>query len=462
VSNSELGGGELSNARFRGVSPAAEEATEIAIETYVYGYPLVLMEASRRLMTNVEAPTDVGVLGAPINQFLHAGAFPDATFTEVVRPNADTLYSALWFDVSGEPLVIHVPDAGGRYYLLPMLDMWSDVFASPGKRTTGTGEQSFAIVGPKWKGELPTGVELIRAPTSTGWIIGRTQTNGKADYEAVHAFQAGMSATPLSAWGHYYEPPKGRVVPNVSKAPPSEQVAEMDGATFFARLADLLRVNPPHPNDYPMLERMARIGLVPGQLFDAAKAPPEIRAAFAAAPARAQAKIAGYAKRSAANINGWSMILNPVGTYGTDYLKRALVAMMGLGANTIEDAIYPTAFSDYGGKAFDSSKAYVMHLEAAELPPVHAFWSLTMYNDQQLFADNPIHRYAIGGPDDLKFNSDGTLDLLIQRSPPAGDNEGNWLPSPASGGFTLTLRLYWPKPEALDGSWSPPPVKRVG
>jgi hypothetical protein len=459
MSNSGSEGVAPPRSGARELTPAAEEAAEIALEAYIYAYPLVLMEASRRQTTNVEAPSIAGTVGAPMNQFLHMEAFPDATFTEVVRPNADTLYSPLWFDVSAEPLVVQVPDSGGRYYLLPMLDMWTDVFASPGKRTTGTGPQTLAIVGPTWSGALPPEVQPIRAPTSIGWIIGRTQANGKKDYAAVHAFQAGITVSPLSAWGHYYEPPKGKVDPSASKLPPSDQVAGMDGATFFTRFSELLRANPPHANDYPMLERMARLGLRPGQRFDAAKASPEVRAALAAAPAKAQAKVVEYARRAATIVNGWSMITNPVGTYGTDYLKRALIALMGLGANVVEDAIYPTAFTDPQGRPFDSGRAYVLHFEASELPPARAFWSLTMYNDKQLFTANPIDRYAIGDRDDLKLNGDGSLDLFIQRTPPDGDRKANWLPAPAAGPFTLNLRLYWPKPEALDGRWSPPPIK---
>ena len=165
----------------------ADEAKEIAVNAYIFAYPMVLMEATRRVISNAE---QVDAHHAPMNQFLHMTAFPDAKFTDMVRPNADTLYSQLFFDVSQEPLVIHVPDSGGRYYLLPMLDLWTDVFAVPGKRTTGTGEQTIAITGPGWKGALPEGVAEIKAPTATGWIIGRTQTNGKADYAAVHQFQS--------------------------------------------------------------------------------------------------------------------------------------------------------------------------------------------------------------------------------------------------------------------------------
>jgi len=174
-----------------------EEVAEIAIEAYYYAYPVVLMDVSRQNLTNTEISDPANML-SPVNQFGHVPAFPDATFTDVVRANADTLYSSLWFDVSEEALVIHVPDSGGRYYLLPMIDMWTDVFASPGKRTTGTAEQTFAIVGPGWQGELPPDVDMIRSPTAVGWMIGRTQTDGKADYASVHAFQSSLTAVPLS------------------------------------------------------------------------------------------------------------------------------------------------------------------------------------------------------------------------------------------------------------------------
>ena len=393
-----------------------------------------------------------------MNQFAHVPVFPDANFTDVVRPNADTLYSVLWFDVTDEPLVIHVPDSEGRYYLLPMLDMWSDVFACPGKRPTGTGEQTIAMVGPRWKGKLPKGVDVRRSPTGMGWIIGRTQTNGKADFENVHKFQAGLKAVPLSAWGKDHTPPMGKVDPKISSDPPTEQVAEMDAAEFFGRFAELTKDNPPHPNDYPIRARMRRIGLVPGKTFDFSKARPRIQEALKKAVPIAQKRFAGGLARGGTSVNNWGMLLSPIGTYGTDYYRRALIAYGGLGANVIEDAIYPTAFADADGKPFDSGKKYLVYFAKDEIPPVRAFWSLTMYNDKQAFADNPINRYAIGDRDKLKFGDDGSLTLYIQRESPGKDKESNWLPAPKSGGFSMNLRLYWPKPEALDGSWKPSAV----
>jgi hypothetical protein len=402
-------------------------------------------------------------MNAPVNEFMNMPAFPDASFTDVVRPNADTLYSSMWFDVSREPLIITIPDSGGRYYLLPMLDMWTDVFASPGKRTTGTRTQIYALTAPGWNGELPFGVAQIKCPTPNGWIIGRTRTNGKKDYAAVHQFQAGLRAVPLSAWGQAnYTPPKAQFNPNQNMSAPPEQVEKMTAAEFFAEFARLMNYNPPHDNDNPILARMARIGIVPGHSFDVAQASPEVKAAIEAAPGIALPKIKRYGRNAARTENGWKMMSNPIGTYATDYLKRAYVAYGGLGANVVEDAIYPSALVQSDGKPFESEEKYVIHFSKRQIPPARAFWSLTMYNDKQLFADNPINRYAIGDRDNLKFNPDGSLDLYIQRDSPGADKESNWLPAPKEGPFTMNLRLYWPKPAALYGDWAPPAVQRIG
>jgi hypothetical protein len=437
------------------------DAAEIATDGYIYGFPLVLMEITRQAATNVGGPGAGGIGTAPMNQFGHAKAFPDASFTDVVRPNADTLYSTAWFDVSREPLVIQVPDSRGRYYLLPMLDMWTDVFSSPGKRTTGTESQTLVIADANWHGDLPRDVTLIRAPTSTGWILGRTQTNGQSDYKNVHRFQAGISAIPLWAWGSYYEPAKGPVDASASKAPPLDQVMSMDGATFFSYLARLLSSCAPHANDYPMLHRLARLGLVAGRTFDPTRAPREVKSALDAAPGTALPKIKDVARFSDVRVNGWSMMTNPVGTYGTAYLRRAAIAFGGLGANLLEDAFYAFTFADADGRPLASDQRYLVHFDKSQLPPVRAFWSLTVYNDAQAFADNPINRYAIGDRDGLQLGADGSLDIYVQRATPGSDRERNWLPTPATGGFTMNLRLYWPTSEATEGRWQPPPVTRV-
>jgi hypothetical protein len=437
------------------------EAIEIATDAYVYAYPMVLMDVTRAVSTNVMAP-DPTRLEAPMNQIVHAAAFPDATFTNVVRPNADTLYSLLWFDVSKEPLVLSVPESGGRFYLLPMLDLWTDVFASPGARTTGTAAQRFAIVAPQWSGRLPHGVEPLRAPTAVGWMIGRTQTNGTADYDAVHAFQAGIYVAPLSAMGTRHQPRIAPVDPAVSPMPPVDQVARMEAFIFFSRFTALASQNPPHANDSPILQRIRHLGIVPGVRFAPERASPNAIDALDQAVALGQRKIRAHGLRSAHRVNGWSTGSGPVGTYGTDYLQRASIAMMGLGANTTDDAVYLTAHAMADGSPFDSAGRYELRFSGQDLPPARAFWSLTLYDDRLLFADNPLDRYALGDRDPLRAAEDGSLTIHIQRTWPGEGHNANWLPAPRSGGFSLTLRLYWPAARALDGRWEPPVVRRVG
>lgn len=447
-------------ARYEAFGHEVPEGTarEIAQEAYIYAYPLVLMEMTRRTMTNVAAPGDGK---APTNCFGHKKAFPDARFTDVVRPNADTLYSMLWFDVSQEPLVIHVPDSGGRYHLLPIMDMWTDVFASPGSRTTGNEAQDFAITGPKWRGPPLRQVTEIRTPTEQGWLIGRTQTNGKFDYAAVNKFQSALLAVPQSQFAKVATPVKGEFDPKRDMTAPVEQVAKMRAADFFSLFARLTRANPPHANDYPVLARMARLGLEAGKTFNLGAAGPVAKKALEEAARPAMKKIESELMKTARVVDGWLLPTSPIGTYGTDYLRRAAVAYNGLGANTMEDAVYPSMLVDADGSPFDSAGRYVLHFEKGRMPPSRAFWSLTLYNARQLFAANPIERYAIGDRDKLALNEDGSLDIVIQRDSPGAERQANWLPAPESGSFSLTMRLYWPKPEALDGSWSPPRLKRV-
>jgi hypothetical protein len=298
-----------------------------------------------------------------------------------------------------------------------------------------------------------------------GWVVCRIQTNGGHDLGDVHAFQAGLRAAPLSAIGRTTAVPRAGGDPPVAIMPPTapvNQVARMDGATLFSRFAALTTENPPHPNDYPQLQRMQRLGIVPGVPVTRERLSSNAWTALDRAIPFAQRKIRDHATRAARIMNGWVMMASPIGTYGTDYLKRALVAFMGLGASPVEDAIFPTAFTMADGSPFDSDAKYEVRLPHNGQPPARAFWSLTMYNDQQLFADNPIQRYAIGNRDHLRYDSDGSLMLYIQRESPGRDRESNWLPTPRQGAFTMTLRLYWPEPKALDGTWAPPLVKRVG
>src|SRR5262249_28491751 len=360
-----------------------KEAAAIGKEAYIYGYPLITMEMTRRVMTNTTEPKGNH---APMGQFHNARTYPDASFRDVTAPNADTLYSTAWIDVSKEPYILSLPDEDGRYYLMPMLDAWTTVFQVPGKRTTGTKAQTYAITGPSWKGDLPEGVTEYKSPTALVWILGRTYCTGTPqDYEAVHAIQDKYSLVPLSAYGKPYTPPRGKVDPDVDmKTPVRDQVNQMSAGAYFKLLASLMKDNPPAKEDAPIVARMAKIGLVPGEDFDVGKLDPAVAKALEGVPkAGVEAMVAEF-KGGPTKVNGWENLLN-AGVYGTDYANRALVTAIGLGANRPQDAIYPTSIADADGKPYSGANKYVMHFPKGQTPPVDGFWSLTMYDAQFFF-----------------------------------------------------------------------------
>lgn len=437
-----------------------QEAKDLAVNAYLYFYPLVTMDVTRKQMTNLEAGKKPGF--GPANEFAHMREYPTADMKVVVRPNFDTLYSVVWLDLAKEPIILSVPDTQGRYYLLPMLDMWTDAFAVPGKRTTGTQAGDYAVVPLGWKGKLPKGVQRIDAPTPNVWIIGRTQTNGPDDYEAVHKVQDGFKLTPLSQWGKKPKPVKAVIDSTVDMdTPPAEQVNKMSAAVFFKYAAEAMKVNPPHTIDWSMVAQLKQLGIEPGKSFDYDKLDPAIKQALDQAPAAGMELMKWKSPTLARVANGWTMSTDTMGVYGDYYLKRAIIALLGLGANQPADAIYPVNIADADGKPMTGDQNYVLHFSKEELPPVAAFWSITMYDDKGYQSANPINRFAVSSWMPFKYNADGSLDLYIQHDSPGADKEANWLPSPANGKLGVTMRLYAPKADALDGRWNPPAIKRV-
>lgn len=448
------------------VGPAAaqsalteQEANAIGVNAYLYFYPLITMDVTRKQFTNLPPGKEPG--RGPMNTFSSMPAYPAADDRSVVRYNFDTLYSAAWLDMTKEPMIVSAPDTNGRYYLLPMLDMWTDVFASPGWRTTGTQAANFLLTPPGWTGTVPSGMTRIEAPTPIVWIIGRTKTDGPADYDAVHKIQAGYKVTPLSQWGKPPVPAPVTIDPAVDmKTPPKVQVDTMSADKFFAYAAELLKTTPPHITDQPIIAQLKKVGFEPGKSFDLQKLDPTIRKAFADVPEEAQKLMAWKVPTLARVVNGWSMNTDTMGVYGNYYLKRAIVAQLGLGANLPEDAIYPVNLTDDSGKPLDGASMYALRFDKGNTPPANAFWSVTLYDAEGFQVANPLHRFNISSWMPLKYNADGSLDLYFQNESPGKDKEANWLPAP-KGAFNLLLRLYAPKSDALTGKWNPPPVTRV-
>jgi hypothetical protein len=252
-----------------------EQALQIASDAYIYGYPLVTMEMTRRVMTNTATPQDKH---APMGRFFLAREYPNSAFRDVTAPNADTLYSTAWLDLSREPYVLSLPDQKGRYYLMPMLSGWTDVFAVPGKRTTGTRAQSYAITGPNWKGKLPKGVRQLKSPTDMVWILGRTYCSGTPeDYRAVHSLQDQYRLVQLSTYGRPYTPPTGKADPNIDmKTAVRNQVNGMDAVGYFKLLAALMKDNPPARADAAMVAKLKKLGIVSGKAFDPARLDPAV------------------------------------------------------------------------------------------------------------------------------------------------------------------------------------------
>ncbi len=425
----------------------------LGAEAYLFGYPLVIMDVTR---------SNSALILGPENQLRRVRQFPDANFKDVVRPNADTLYTSGFIDMAQGPWVFEMAANAQRYEVMPFMDAWTNVFAAPGTRTLGAAGARLLLAGPLWQGATPAGLTLVRAPTQMVWLIGRTQTNGVADYPLVHRLQDGIKLHSLNDWlADPTAPEKASDAWHSAASkptPPFEQMRTMSTETFFSRFLMLLVNNPPAAADGPMLIKLGRIGLKAGQ-------PPKWglleRWCLALGRSIADFKVASELKKPPVLVRGWQTPPATLGNYGTDYNTRAVVAMIGLGANLPADAIYPNARVDANGQPLDGSQRYRLHFKADELPPVNAFWSVTAYGADDFFIDNPLQRFALGDRDPLLFNADGSLDLLVQASAPEGEMKRNWLPVKSGQAFLLNARLYWPKATALNRQWGMPAVERV-
>jgi hypothetical protein len=439
------------------LSPA--EAKAVAQEAYVFGLPLVYIALQLETQTSVAKPEGGR---APLNQFAHYREFPDAANKQVVGLNVDTLYSFANLDLAAEPVVLSVPPIGDRWWLMQVIDAWNDVPAAPGARTVGGTGGHFALVGPNWRGKLPDGLKGYRIDTSLCVIGGRTYTAGKADYEAVHKIQDQYKLTPLSKWGTDYTPPATVAVrPGVDvKTPVPVQTFKMPAEQFFGRLCELLVNNPAREADAPVMARIAKLGIKPGATFKMGAFDADTRKAIDEGVIAGQQAIRNGESKMGEMVNGWQ-VARDLGRYGTRYTYRAVWTFFGVGGNLVEDALYPLALVDGDGKQLNGGNKYVLHFAKDEIPPVDAFWSLTMYGEDSYLVENAIHRYALGDRSKCKYGDDGSLTLYLQHDSPGKDKEGNWLPAPQNDVFKLALRLYRPKEAVANGTWKPPAVRRV-
>lgn len=448
-------------------APSPTEARQIAEDAYVYGYSLITTEVTRVQMSNVPK---VGALTSPTGQFVNVPRYPAADYRGISAPNADTLYSVTWLDLS-EPQVFSHPDMGNRFYLFEVTDLWmSDAEASPSTRTAGGKAANYLFTGPGWKGEVPQGVKHFPVATRYMVILGRTYADGtEQDYKAVNALQAQYKITPLSAWGKPYTPVAPPVDPNPGFSmtdKPQTVILAMGTEGYFNLMARLMGgAAPPAAADAPMLERMAKIGIVPGKPFEMSKLDSSVQAALKDIPQTALKKIEANKQSLGAIVDGW-VVTKGLGTYDpTTYMKRAVVAAFGWPANQERDAVYPNTEVDSSGQKLSGANKYTLHFPKDGTPPVNAFWSFTMYmiDEGWWFVPNRLNKFTVSMRDNPKFNSDGSLTLYFQNESPGADKEANWLPAP-KGDFVLMLRMYWPKdasPSILNGSWKVPAVVKA-
>jgi hypothetical protein len=441
------------------VPPA--EARAIAREAYIYGFPIV---DNYRVLYSYFADPQSREFKAPWNELHNEARVYTPQDTAVPTPNSDTPYSQLGYDLRTEPLVISVPAVeAGRYYSLQFVDLYTYNFAYVGSRTTGNGAGAYLLAGPDWKGETPPGItRVIRSETQIGLVLYRTQLLGPDDLDKVRAIQAGYRVQPLSSFlGSPPPPPAGRLV----LLPPLSSEKQRNSVEFFRILDYALRFCPVEPSEREMRARFAKLGIDGEGQFEPTQLKMDTGTAMRAGMADAWQAFLDYkkdeldtGKKSAGDAFGTRKFLEG------RYIDRMSGAVLGLYGNSKEEAIYPVYFGDSDGKKLDgTANRYELTFPAGQLPPAHGFWSVTMYaSPSSSLVSNPINRYLINSAmlPDLE-RQDGALTLYIQNEKPGwGTPASNWLPAP-KGEFIVVMRLYWPKQEAIDGTWKAPPLKRV-
>jgi len=435
------------------------EARAIAKEAYIYGFPLV---DSYRIQYSYFVDRQNPEFKASWNQIVNIPRVYTPADTAIQTPNSDTPYSWLGMDLRAEPMVLTVPVIDKeRYFTVQLIDAYTFNFAYIGSRATGNGGGSFLVAGPHWKGELPNGVkEVICSETAFVFAAYRTQLFNPGDLDNVKKVQAGYKAQTLSAFLGTAAPQAAPVIDFITPLTPAEEKTSLQ---FFNILNFVLQFCPTDPSETALMARFAKIGVGGGKTLDASKLSPDMQAAIEQGIADAWADFAGLKKEFDAGKVTSGDVFGTRQYLKNNYLYRMGAAVLGIYGNSKQEAMYPTYYVDEAKQKLDGANRYTLHFAPGQLPPVNAFWSLTMYNEPaSLLVANPINRYLVNSPMLPQFqrDADGGLTLIIQNESPGKDKEANWLPAP-KGPFSMIMRLYWPKDEAVEGKWTAPPLKRA-
>ena len=429
-------------------SETDENIWETVEDAYVYAFPLVIMDATKISATNTEeAVTEK----APVNQFIHSVALADAQFRNVVTPNVDTIYSQVWYDLSEEPMVYELPETD-RFCKVQVLDGWTNTAAVLDKAG------AYAITLSTWEGELPEGVTRIDVPTSMAWSITRIVLSGEEDLPNVYAIQEKMKLMPLSDYisGDTYEPPRGSYSEENDYIP-VDKVLSMDPVTFFNKANELMVKNSPTAADKEMLEKIAAVNIGPGMEFDTSVLTGDVAENWKTMLTEIRLKLIKEGQKFSKKLGQWDYFGEPIGDFNTEYTYRALVALAGLGANTVEVALYPKIEQDADGNTLTGEKSYILHFESYPQVLEGGFWSVTAYGDDDFLIDNPMDRYCINDRSGLKANDDGSVDVILSEDAP--EDTTNWLPV-GDGGFHLYMRIYTPDMDALE-TWTAPTITEI-
>lgn len=442
----------------------SNDPTDIATVAYIYGFPLVSVVRTEDFTTSPNIPAGPG--RGPINTFSYFRDFPNSSFTDIVRPNVDTLYSVAYFNLNKEPLVLKVPPIADRYYSLQFIDAYSNNFLYIGTRENNTSGGTYLLIGPSWNGTVPSGMKEVRTPTNVGLIAVRILVKGQDDVSNVHSLQDKFTLTslPLESKEASSTPSSienaNSTTSKVIPVAPDPALIPKTGIAIYDEISNDIANNTPPQADSVILAKFKSIGIGPG-LMPSKIVNDTIKNSLEDGITAGEQIINQKVQNLGTTINGWSISSMNIGNFGTDYLLRAAIAKFGLFANSPQEAVYPTSFKDSQGQNLTGTHNYVIHFNKGQTPPAKAFWSITLYNNKSYLAENPINRYSIAShTPGLKYNDDGSLDVYLQHDNPGKDKESNWLPTPL-GDFSLNMRLYIPEESVLTGQYQYPPIELV-